>query len=1250
MSEYKEKMERAIQQALSSRAGNMLAIARHYFPNITATGYMKVCPYCQKSGSKFSVRKAQAGHWAWGCASTSCAASFDNLKASRMGDTIGLIAMQEGCERSQAINKLLDLAGVTNPREEFQERQASKTTSDSKKQESETPKAEEPKQSKPTIDLNDEDDDIPMTPKAKEPEKKTNIISMNAGKSSEQEPQEEEKPLPPDTQVWNRIHELLTLTPADAMKLKKERGFNDETIQRAGFKSSNTKNRQLLAPILDEFPHSILLSNGIAAKDADGGIKLNAQLCGYGLIKRGSKTEQEEWGGCDPILIPYRNKKGDIHFIRPHKGGLSGKRFMQENGFEFGFRSTRTRSHLYTNSLFDHRPDGWEHRIVLTEGEFKGEALAQANIPAAAVPGIQMPRNECFFEAMTERFRAAQVREIIVCYDNEDKSSKPDPWTRHDAKVYALYACHALRAAGFLTHFLELPDEWRDNKGKADWDGALANFGKNAETKFKAVVKKAKPYYPQTELFEANEEQRIIHCKLNRLLHNPQILIGGDAEEELARLILKTPTLWKKGYDGHPPIAAKELAKELFETRGCYYVRKNPPEKSLPRYYALASEIKKIKDATHHEDLEGIAELEAALAAVNHMIQGRPETLSDFTISCDFQVRTQSGEIHRLFKFKNKHGQVSGDIVVPPSACSTSTKFREFCMGIGNFNPKIGDKQLQELMQDLGTVSAWREIRELEMLGRDPESNLWVFGDCAFTPDNKVLFADKHDIIWHDGIGYRIDPDDLQHFVHKTPPKFFRMMGKTPSEVYQMITETPEAIAAETGEVARIFFQQSADYIASFGSHAGLLAIGNNLSYAAAPELLKKYNAHAGSWIHGRMSAGKTEMARFQLMTWGYDSEFRTQVSGGGTTAVSIDRFLAQYSDIPVNIDEFREKEADATRNGTLRACFNRQGKTKGRMDQTNKTRSVQPRTAPIVTGEGVTNDSATLSRYVELVLAKDRRLGTPEQQAHRYNRMIRDQYNYHQIVRYIMMNRTWFSKALLEKLEEFLQSKDVIDAIPQDRLRYVYGTAWAAYTVLATKLQDHLALGQSNSEAPITKPDLLMIKEYSENFREETISYSKNANADVASINFVIRFWQNVVICMSVEHEMKNFIHFARCQISDTNKVTVTNLNTDLDGTVRCIIVQSGELYAIYERFMRSRGISPDLSLQGILGEIRRENYWVPAPQDMRNKSHRFSGIWSNQSGQKTCWVLRYDKMEPALQQVFTDHFESDSEDSLSI
>jgi hypothetical protein len=127
----------------------------------------------------------------------------------------------------------------------------------------------------------------------------------------------------------------------------------------------------------------------------------------------------------------------------------------------------------------------------------------------------------------------------------------------------------------------------------------------------------------------------------------------------------------------------------------------------------------------------------------------------------------------------------------------------------------------------------------------------------------------------------------------------------------------------------------------------------------------------------------------------------------------------------------------------------------------------------------------------------------------------------------------------------------------------------------------------------------------------------------------------------------MKSFIRFERCEIDADNRVRILKTTRDVDGSVRCVIVRAAELYAEYEKEMGQRRVTPDLSLEGIRGEIRRENYWVPAPATLKNKAHRLS--WGD-DGQKSCWVLRFDRMEPPLQQVFADHFNEEEQEEMRI
>lgn len=1262
--EPSSRMEQAIRAASESPAGNLLRIAKQYFSDIRPNGTMPVCPFCGTNGGSFSVKPDESRIWRWGCQHAACEVNTGKLIESGQADAIGLIARMEDKSREEAEIRFLEITGTPNPVEP-QEKKKPKATRKKKDPEPQ-PQAEEAAQPA-----------APPQPEAKETPPQEIVINPDENFSLTADPDEKPAIPAPQTTVWDDLYSRLTLTIHDREMLKRNRGLSRESIESAGYRSSNADNRAALAPLLSSYPVALLLSEGIAVKDKESGqIKINSQLCGYGLVSRASGNTPEKWDWCNPVLIPYRDKQGRCIGIRPHKGGLSGKSYMREHGFEHAFRSSRTRSHLYTSFLFwGERPEGWERRCVLTEGEHKANALAQCGIPACAVPGIQMARNDIFAEEMFSILREAGIREVIVAFDNEDKSHKADPWDRYDVEVYALYTCHILRGNGFLPSICTLPEEWRID-GKADWDGALAEFGKTAESKFKAALRKSKPYFPQTEIFGTNERDRIVHCKLNRLTLKPQILTGGDEEEELAKLILKAPIEWKR------ELGVRDLAELLFSTRNCYYVHQKPNKEMLlgkgrgktkePGLYDHAAEIRHELDKTKLEDpddLEKIAGLEAALAAVNALIKGRPEILSDFTISCEFQVRTQEGVVHRLFRFKNKHGQLSDLVQVPPSATSGAQKFREFATGVGNFNPMFGDKHLQMLMQDLGTFSAWREIRELEMLGRDPESGLWIFGDVAFTPNadlfepkspdkHDVIFADKHDIIWHNGIGYRIDPSSLSGFVHKEPPRFFNQLGKKPKEVFAAIKADPES---EKLAVANILLQFCADMICTFGDSAGLLVVGAAMAYAMAPELLAKYHGQPGIWLHGRGGAGKTETSSCLMGLWGFDRDYRTLMLTGGTTSVGIDRALAQHCDIPLHCDEFRQDEVNKDRISSLRAPFNRQSKAKGKMDGTNKTRAVQPMTSPIVTGEGVTNDSATLSRYVSAILAADKRLGTKDEQTTRFLQIQARSGQLHRIIRYILLNRKKIAALFMEEIDAFIADETSIKQIHVDRLRLTYGSAYAMIRTMIKHLGESLVqaaeIAKETGDTSFLKcprEDYNLVHEKFQDLRDFTITYAREAASDVTSINFVVKFWKDVVTYCNISgnSSIRKFIWFEWCRIDpETNKISRTTATADGPGLTRCILFKGNEVYAEYEKEHRQRGKEPELTLSVIRAEMAAESYWIPAPKNQKRQAHRLS---FEQVGQIDVWALNWNKMSPAIQSIFSEQFEkgekSDDDDDIML
>jgi hypothetical protein len=333
----------------------------------------------------------------------------------------------------------------------------------------------------------------------------------------------------------------------------------------------------------------------------------------------------------------------------------------------------------------------------------------------------------------------------------------------------------------------------------------------------------------------------------------------------------------------------------------------------------------------------------------------------------------------------------------------------------------------------------------------------------------------------------------------------------------------------------------------------------------------------------------------------------------------------------------------DKSRISSLRGPFNRQSKAKGKMDQTNKTRAVQPMTSPIVTGEGVTNDSATLSRYVEAILAADKRLGSKDDQRQRFLDMQARAPQLHRIMRWFLLNRKKLSALIMQDLDTFLRSDEVIKSIHIDRLRLTYGSAFATVGALISHFSacivENIKAG-TLGEWPMSRADRVLLQDSMANFQNFTIDYARKAAADVISINFVVKFWSDVVTFANINtSNIRKFIWFEWCFIEPgTNRVRRSTSNQDGEGLVRCVIVKPRELYAEYQQESRKRGHEPELSFSNIRAECQNEPYWVHAPKNRSRQAHQ---ITFEGHGYIDVWVLRCDRMDPSVQAVFAEQFE---------
>lgn len=320
-------------------------------------------------------------------------------------------------------------------------------------------------------------------------------------------PREIEEETEPDEEtghdVLRRFFSQLALNEQDEALLYHKRGLSSLSSKALGFRSNPKSNSLILQALANHAPYSALLTSGLF-KRHQRTMKPNAQFYGAGIIRKLKEAEisafkankppgqwiDDEgtlWGWVHPILIPYLSPDGGVIGLRPHKGGAAGDTICGK-------------PRIYIPRRYGTRNMEKFRNVAITEGEFKAAGLWQTIGAGSilnpkepwgvmALPGIHMSRNAEMMEELHETLREWGARRVVVVFDNEDKSSellangqpnpafKADKHKRHDAQIMARVLAtdlsHKLHIIGLVGN---LPNAWRDDRGKADWDGALARM------------------------------------------------------------------------------------------------------------------------------------------------------------------------------------------------------------------------------------------------------------------------------------------------------------------------------------------------------------------------------------------------------------------------------------------------------------------------------------------------------------------------------------------------------------------------------------------------------------------------------------------------------------------------------------------------------------------------------------------------------------------------------------------------------
>jgi len=666
----------------------------------------------------------------------------------------------------------------------------------------------------------------------------------------------------------------------------------------------------------------------------------------------------------------------------------------------------------------------------------------------AGLPGITMAK--MLFGDVEEWLESfTGVRQVFVGYDNEDKSDpmlpgyQEDNWRRFDAQIWARFLATRLAKEGFEGKICTLPDEWRDAKGKADWDGQLAKMLDTEFARLKAAGKecggmelwvKAKPAIRaaftavvrasilvremwQARLFD-NEEERLIKNGLERISFERSLPIGGDDEEAAARRLQRLVARLRRD-DSIPPKARgflSMLAKRYMKLKDRYYIFKKLSPKLEEQWLANSEKASSQSDS----DLKRACEI---------VLKGLPEAVSDFHLKAAYVLNKLNGKMVRLVTIHNVHGVKTKLVALESAPFAQPSKFREWLLdNCSGATWKAGERELNDLQEDIARDVAFKSVSEIAIRGYDADSKCWFFDDVVYAPDGGELFADKSGIIWLRGPGgteaYKLSDKDheRENFCQRSPKMH------------------PEVKIADE-ELTLLFQEISTAMNQTLGGSAGCLALGAVLAYGAGPEIYEQYNAFPGLWLHGETNQGKSSVARWLMKLWGF------KIDGGmplpDSTKVGISIAMQQYGNLPVWLEEF-QPDAPKWMIEKIKNIYNRESGIKKTFDE--GTRKILANA--IITGIATCTDAQVKSRYAHLqVSAKNREIN-------HYDWFEENSSKFYLLGRYILRNRKEFATKALAHMNQWLKSQEM--ATIDQRARIVHGASYGAFAALAEMLKSH--------------------------------------------------------------------------------------------------------------------------------------------------------------------------------------------------
>lgn len=333
--------------------------------------------------------------------------------------------------------------------------------------------------------------------------------------------------------------------------------------------------------------------------------------------------------------------------------------------------------------------------------------------------------------------------------------------------------------------------------------------------------------------------------------------------------------------------------------------------------------------------------------------------ISDFVMNLK-HILVIHGERHRVVNVTRIDGLKSKDIVIDSETKTTLRMFKKKIAAVIDGFYYGSEKDMEEMWRHVMSkdgeflVDIPAEVGRLRM---QEWQGSWIFKNCFIDQRGNIHLPDEQGVFWPRGKkGHGIRPQSISAL---------SAMDTSDDGIPSLkILEEQD----DYDQAVKFFLE---NLVANFGSQVqAITTAGWCMANAFSDPIFSNYGFFPFLFIWGKFGGGKSGILKILLSIYNMEEEGMTTVSSL-SSGVGFERKMAYYCSLPMALDEVRSDKETRDNYSNFRKWFNRQGRSMGSRDNSDKIQQRDVKSNIIFGGEEVIEESATRSRIIPIRLAK---------------------------------------------------------------------------------------------------------------------------------------------------------------------------------------------------------------------------------------------------------------------------------------